>query len=721
MKKTAILLIVFSVATLVGMSMPFVLAKHDREIFWVPDAAGSATSVAFDYIEDGILYPRAALAPSSAEMYHKPYGKPIVFAVKNTGADDNIIAVEVIVNQTIEGYAQFKLERGRVTKDKNGNETAEGWGTRIVEVDGKGWVRVYRFETTDATLGIEPGKTFYFWLYFSDGKTECTYKFTVWTHDFGLKGPQESKAYPLWLVMDPHAPVVKFTPANDATVEGLPLPCGNHYFAIDITAYDNPTCPSKIQGTVFNVSVTDAKKQPIWSRIGIIKNDTGPDYKMYYFSGNDTWIAHFEVRAYNTTNELPQGYYNISVTVKDRVGNAKTEVHKIKYVPPPIPVFTASPNTWIKDPKIGLVESEQVVYKNKVLGSSVTLTETGFKSGTKVEFRIYIPTYIYYNKTYGTFNVLVNYTKAAADGSATAKFIFPKAPQGTYTVFITGLDPAGTPLTKYKTVAVTCEVIFNPDEIIGPAVINVMATGLLHPETTQPGYQLASLLIREQSWENPKDALMGVNSHISWNWYVDANGTLQTSIAGGTGIKVDPGFSMPILQPGTYEITILIQGTFYRWQCVDWSQPPLTYTSQTNTIKVKDWTGDILNAANAAKTAAEGAKSSADAAKSSADAAKSSADAAKSSADAAKSSADAAKSSADAAKSSADAAKSSADAAKNSADAAKSSADSAATGIDAAKNAAQGLTIPVYLAVIFSLIAAIIAAACAILVYRKIA
>jgi cobalamin biosynthesis Mg chelatase CobN len=214
---------------------------------------------------------------------------------------------------------------------------------------------------------------------------------------------------------------------------------------------------------------------------------------------------------------------------------------------------------------------------------------------------------------------------------------------------------------------------------------------------------------------------MGVNSHIPWNWYVDANGTLQTSIAGGTGIKVDPGFSMPILQPGTYEITILIQGTFYRWQCVDWSQPPLTYTSQTNTIKVKDWTGDILNAANAAKTAAEGAKSSADAAKSSADAAKSSADAAKSSADAAKSSADAAKSSADAAKSSADAAKSSADAAKNSADAAKSSADSAATGIDAAKNAAQGLTIPVYLAVIFSLIAAIIAAACAILVYRKIA
>jgi len=687
------------------------------------------------WVGPGVVLDPKTLAVKAVDLYRP--NQPVTFAVFNNCTDpraDYITGVEVVLPRK-DGLAQFILVQGKVTKGPDPNsEPADEWVSQIIETDSAGNVVTFRFEVragTGASYGIPPmyltkdpqKSTFYFHLYFSSGPSQCTYNFVVWTHDRGINGPKQALYNSLTLVMDNFPPVIhSFTPADGATVDGLPLPCGNHYFPIDVRAYDNKTCSSGIAGAVFSISVIDAKKQTIWSRTGIIKNDTGPDYKMYYFSKNDTWIAHFEVRAYDTVNrELPEGYYNISVTVKDRVGNSVTEVHKIKYVPPPIPVFTASPNTWIKDPKTGLVESEQVVYKNKVLGSSVTLTETGFKSGTKVEFRIYIPTYIYYNKTYGTFNVLVSNTTAAADGSATAKFIFPKAPQGTYTVFITGLDPAGTPLTKYKTVAVTCEVIFNPDEIIGPAVINVMATGLLHPETTQPGYQLASLLIREQSWENPKDALMGVNSHIPWNWYVDANGTLQTSIAGGTGIKVDPGFSMPILQPGTYEITILIQGTFYKWQCVDWSQPPLTYTSQTNTIKVKDWTGDILNAANAAKTAAEGAKSSADAAKSSADAAKSSADAAKSSADAAKSSADAAKSSADAAKSSADAAKSSADAAKNSADAAKSSADSAATGIDAAKNAAQGLTIPVYLAVIFSLIAAIIAAACAILVYRKIA
>jgi len=723
--KKAITYLIFAMlimATFV-FAVPKGLAEHTAKVEWVKYPG--SMQVVLDPQTISTHWPDLYTVFSPTPQAHVTGNQvnPLVFNVTNTGPD-TITSIEVFIQQDSAGYSYFYLNETKVTKDlRLPNPTpAAGWVTETIEADPNREIRGFRFRSE---TGIPAGFSLLFWMYFRGGPEYCTYEFTIITHDNGLPSGLPPKAYDhhLRVVMDNFPPIISaFTPANGATVDGLPLPCGNHYFPIDVKAYDNKTCSSGIAGTVFSISVIDAKKQTIWSRTGIIKNDTGPDYKMYYFSKNDTWIAHFEVRAYDTVNrELPEGYYNISVTVKDRVGNSVTEVHNIKYVPPPIPVFTASPNTWIKDPKTGLVESEQVVYKNKVLGSSVTLTETGFKSGTNVEFRIYIPTYIYYNKTYGTFNVLVNYTKAAADGSATVKFIFPKAPQGTYTVFITGLDPAGTPLTKYKTVAVTCEVIFNPDEIIGPAVINVMATGLLHPETTQPGYQLASLLIREQSWENPKDALMGVNSHISWNWYVDANGTLQTSIAGGTGIKVDPGFSMPILQPGTYEITILIQGTFYRWQCVDWSQPPLTYTSQTNTIKVKDWTGDILNAANAAKTAAEGAKSSADAAKSSADAAKSSADAAKSSADAAKSSADAAKSSADAAKSSADAAKSSADAAKNSADAAKSSADSAATGIDAAKNAAQGLTIPVYLAVIFSLIAAIIAAACAILVYRKIA
>ncbi|MGB9740243.1 MAG: hypothetical protein ACPLW5_00590, partial [Candidatus Bathyarchaeales archaeon] len=447
---------------------------------------------------------------------------------------------------------------------------------------------------------------------------------------------------------------------------------------------------------------------------------TGSNYRTYYFSGNDTWIAHFEVKAYETkTGALPEGYYNISVTIKDRVGNPTTEVHKIKYVPPPIPEFTASPKTWIKDPATGLVESEQVVYKNKILGSNVTLTDTGFKANTKVEFRIYIPTYTSYNQTYHTFNVLVYNTTAAADGSVTAKFIFPTAPQGTYTVYITGTGADGTPLTKYKTVAVVCEIIFEPDEIIGPAVIDVKATGLLHPANEAPVPQ-TYLLIKEQSWDNPKDALMGVNQHIPLNWYIDYNGTLQNWITKTTGVKVEPGFSMPIMQPGTYEITLLVQGEFYYWRCIDWGQPR-AQTSQANTITVKDWTGDILNAANAAKTSADAAKTSADAAKTSADAAKSSADAAASAAQNAVSAANNATSAANAAKSSADAAKSSADAAKSSADSAASGISDAKTSAEDAKNAAQGLTMPVYLAVIFSLIAAIIAAACAVLVYRKIA
>jgi len=520
--------------------------------------------------------------------------RPLVFIVNNT-MGDAVTLVEVFIPQSFNGYAYFYLNDTKVTRDDLLTPATE-WSAATIDPDPHREVRAVRFSSN---IGIAAGNIRAFWLFFRGGPEHCTYEFTVRTTDNG--SPSKSSSRLLRVVMDDFAPIIhSFKPANGATVDGLPLPCGNHYFSIDITAYDNTTCSSGIKGAVYSVLVLNATTgQKIWNASwfasGKIQNETDSNYKNYYFSKNDTWIAHFEVKAYDTATKLPGGYYNISVTVKDRVGNAKTEVHKMKYVPPPIPEFTASPNTWIKNPTTGLVESQQVVYKNKILGSSVTLTDTGFKSNTKVEFRIYIPTYISYNFTYHTFNILVNSTTAKADGSATATFIFPKAPQGTYTVSIIGVDPAGTPLTKYKTVAVVCEIIFNPNEVIGPAVIDVEATGLHHPARESP-LPTTYLLIREQSWANPKDAIMGINQHIPYNWYIDYNGTLQNWITKTTGVKVEPGFSMPILQPGTYEITLLVQGEFYYWQCITWGQP-LTYTSQTNTIKVVS-TLDLLPTIN---------------------------------------------------------------------------------------------------------------------------
>lgn len=714
--------------------VPKGVADHAAEVTWI--VYPGSTQVLVDPYTISTHWPDLYTVYSPSPQAHVTGTQvhPLVFIVNNTGTADYITSVEVFIQQDLQGFSYFYLNDTKVTRvDLVTDEP--NWVYETIESDPNREVRGFRFKALSSQFGIAPGNALAFWMYFRGGPQYCRYEFTVITHDDGYPTGGRARAYVhhIWVVMDDFPPIIdSFTPADGATVNGLPLPCGNHYFPIDIIARDDPQCSSGINGATFLVLVRNATTgQVIWNSSdftsGIIKTETGANYKMQYNSTNDTWKAHFEVQAYQTRiGDLPEGYYNITVTIKDRVGNAETETHKIYYVPPLIPEYTASPETWIKDSKTGLVESKQVIYKNKVLGSTVTLTDTGFKPNTKVYFRIYIPTYKWYNWTYGTFNVLVCNTTAAADGSVTGTFIFPKAPQGRYTVFIEGTGPDGKPLTKYKTVKVVCEIIFDPDEIIGPAVIDVMATGLLHPISE---YQTTYLLIRETSWGHPKDALMGVNGHITYSWYIDGNGTLQ-AIRNPLSLEclsdIRPGFYMPVMQPGTYEITLLVLGEFDLWLCNSWSsltEPAKIYycTSQTNIVKVKDWTGDILKAAQDAASAANAAKTAAEGAKSSADAAKSSADAAKSAADAAKSSADAATSAANEAKSSADAAKSSADAAKSSADSAKGYAQSAAEGVDGAKKAAEGLTIPVYLAVIFSLIAAIIAAACAILVYRKIA
>ena len=600
--KKAIVYLIFAMLLIAtfAFAVPNCLAEHNAAVGWIKNPA-STKQVLIDQTMISTqwqdLY--SVFSPSAITHVTGNQRNALIINVTNVSGDI-ITVVEVFLPQDTNFFAQFYLNSTKVT-DGLFNEISD-WATETIEIDANREIRAIRFYATELSKGIMPPDQRLFHLFFRGGPEYCTYEFTVVTHDEGQPiGPKKAYTHRIKVVMDNFPPIIhSFKPANGATVDGLPLPCGNHYFSIDITAYDNTTCSSGIKGAVYSVLVLNATTgQKIWNASwfasGKIQNETDSNYKNYYFSKNDTWIAHFEVKAYDTSTKLPGGYYNISVTVKDRVGNAKTEVHKIKYVPPPIPEFTASPNTWIKNPTTGLVESEQVVYKNKILGSSVTLTDTGFKSNTKVEFRIYIPTYISYNYTYHTFNILVNSTTAKADGSATATFIFPKAPQGTYTVSIIGVDPAGTPLTKYKTVAVVCEIIFNPNEVIGPAVIDVEATGLHHPASERP-LPTTYLLIREQSWANPKDAIMGINQHIPYNWYIDYNGTLQNWITKTTGVKVEPGFSMPILQPGTYEITLLVQGEFYYWQCITWGQP-LTYTSQTNTIKVVS-TLDLLPTIN---------------------------------------------------------------------------------------------------------------------------
>ena len=655
---------------------------------------------------DGLIfsngsYYNASLFTTADELYHRTPQRCVIFVVEaNTTmppTDDPIVRVDVIFPQDSNGNAYFHLVDSRVITESGMNATA--WSSEVIEVDARQWIRSYRFKTDDERYGIRPDTNIYkkllFCLYFSEGEEECSYQFTVWTHD----SQQESHSHYLWLCMDKSAPRITTVPKNGDIVNGFLAPCGAHYFTLNVSAADDvPTAKGVHDSGIKNATI-------------IIYNATNANDIVYQYINTSInlqprlpWIFLYNV---SMTGRM-SGDYNITVNVWDGVGNMGSITVKFTYIAPPAPLTItpssghAAPDTRVINSTTGLVQSYPETYKSKTLGTLVTVTGLQFGANLPVSVRVYIPTYHSYNATYGTYNILVNQTTTRPDGTFTATFIFPKAPAGVYNVSaVTSVMECAVQFT------VEPEVIYEPDEVMGPALITVKATGFTAQNLIRPSWLFIV-----------PDALQAVNLQVDRNWYIDGNGTLQNTL-NSYGAQCSPPETIentlywPFAEPGAYTVEIKhVDGDYWNGATRTWQHIPCFAGS--NIITVKDWTGDILDAANAAKSAAEGAKSSADAAKSSADAAKSSADAAASAANAAKGSADNATSAANAAKSSADAAKSSADAAK-------SSADSAASGIGDAKNAAQGLTVPVYLAVIFSLIAAIIAAACAVLVYRKIA
>jgi hypothetical protein len=130
---------------------------------------------------------------------------------------------------------------------------------------------------------------------------------------------------------------------------------------------------------------------------------------------------------------------------------------------------------------------------------------------------------------------------------------------------------------------------------------------------------------------------------------------------------------------------------------------------------------NAASAAQNAASAAQSAASAASAAKTAAESAKSAADSAVSTAQSAVSAANAAKSAADTAASTAESAVSAANAAKSAADTAASTAESAVSAAESAKAAAEGLTMPVWVAVVLSLISAIAAILAIITIRGKIA
>ncbi|MGB9740242.1 MAG: hypothetical protein ACPLW5_00585, partial [Candidatus Bathyarchaeales archaeon] len=296
-KAIAYLIFAMLIVATFAFVVPKGLAEHTAKVEWIKSPG--SMQVVLDPQTISTHWPDLYTAYSPTPQAHVTGNQvnPLIFIVNNTGpGPDAVTSVEVFIQQDGAGFSYFYLNETRVNMTLT--QPAPGWVTETIEADPNREIRGFRFKSEQ---GIGLGSFRLFIMYFRGGPEYCTYEFTVITHDNG--SPSKSYVHHLKVVMDNFPPIISaFTPANGATVDGLPLPCGNHYFPIDITAYDNTTCSSGINGAVFSVLVLNAATgQVIWDSSDLrdssglplitIKNETGSNYRTYYFSGNDTWIA----------------------------------------------------------------------------------------------------------------------------------------------------------------------------------------------------------------------------------------------------------------------------------------------------------------------------------------------------------------------------------------------------------------------------------------------
>jgi hypothetical protein len=290
--------------------------------------------------------------------------------------------------------------------------------------------------------------------------------------------------------------------------------------------------------------------------------------------------------------DLYAGVHNFTITVFDGVGNMKSVFVNFTYVPPPSPfVLTpssgnAAVSTYVETANAasGLVTSTQVIYGSKTLGTLVTATGYSFGANLALTITVYIPTYSSYFNTYHTYNVLVYKNKTDANGNFTATFVFPEAPAGIYNV-----TAYTTHLWCSKWFTVTPEIVYSPDEVTGPALITVTATGFTAQNTT--GYSWFFIV---------PDALQGVNTQVDRWWYIDGNGTLKNYLNYYTtsiNEKVNTTLNWPFMQSGTYNVEIKhIDGDYWNGPTYSWIYKPCFVGS--NTISVVGSLGLLVTIAN---------------------------------------------------------------------------------------------------------------------------
>ncbi|MEM2815812.1 MAG: hypothetical protein QW056_06015 [Candidatus Bathyarchaeia archaeon] len=419
------------------------------------------------------------------------------------------------------------------------------------------------------------------------------------------------------------------------------------------------------------------------------------DYTVLFGAGT-MWVEAFTGRS--LTNGSFTGTYRIPTTVTAGSYNFKVQwtVSTVDYTRTS-PAFTVGPT-----PQITLNPTSQAI------GLNVTVTGTNFCALANVT--------VYLDST------VVAQNKTDFSGGFMVKFAVPNVSLGPHKV--RAVDQYGAIAEKNLIVlpAPTIIIKTRSNTYVQGDVISIYANS----STLLTGVQLQ---IRDSTGALFWSALVHIDQPVGY-WYVPASsittpplptdapvGSWNFTAYDSLGVKIASNL-FTVTQRVTLEGVI----TQINQLSSTVTQLQTTVNQLSSTVNQLQTTiSGINNQLNALASQVSGIRSSVDSAASTANAAKAAADAAKSAADAAKSAADSATSTAQSAVSAAQSAVSAANSAKSAADSAASSAATAASAAEAAKAAAEGITVPVWIAVVLSLVAAIAAIFAIITIRGKIA
>jgi hypothetical protein len=490
--------------------------------------------------------------------------------------------VEVHIYETLSNGAFFHV------LNASGLGGGTTWTATKLEADTKGWHRLIKFDVPAGppaiTFPVNGTAVFSLSLGAYDAlagavtganAVEKYYRFVV-----TMSGEGGSKDQNIYLTFDYWPPTVDITqPANGSSIVGDLLPfCGNNYFKVTWQANDSTGL------WYYNFLLNRTSDGLTWAYNSSHAMPLTTNNSLYSWSETFTTI--------NFTDPM-DGPYTVDVWVADRVGNIEHKSIQFTYTHPQKPFWLTTPPPYTAkgfaaldtqwNATSQLVESKQVVYGNKTLGTNVTASGYGWKPNATVTITMRIVTYD--NFSTSDYEVLVAKATVDTSGNFTTWFIVPKAPAGIYNVTAksSSTDPSYV-TTCAATFEILPEIILNPNPVIGPALVNVEATGFTSVAETSSGRVLILC--------NNKDSLIGVNLQTLSFWYFDANGTLQNILSlpaypyGGIGRHVDNGIFWPAMQPGTYNITLFLNTAGRWWNLTHWETK--TTFEFNNTMTVTD-------------------------------------------------------------------------------------------------------------------------------------